>query len=645
MADPLRALPTLLSDGRNLRALLHYGTLATLLFLALVRLTPAELEVHGDTTRDILLARACTASPCPMRGADTSVPGLNQGGLWPVHLAAMETLGLDVENVRTVSLVGITLALLLIAFLGELAGSRVAGFVAAGAGLWLHTHTVYWTIQWNPTLLLLPSTAFFGALVVAATTRRAAAWVAAAFFMALAVQLHPVATLLALSLPPAWVLRPPSRRPAATLGLLAAAFFGSLLLLSKDALSLSWAAAVRGEFATPVRGPDNLLGPGEILAGAALLLALVALLYLESRRGRGVLRAWRQTEFPALALAALLPSTVAVGSMALTGRVHALRYLVPALPGLLFLLAALATRLARGILHLAGSRADIFRREQAAWNLVAPLIAVACLLFLLPQTRPDPASWTYRDAAALSATLAQRGQPFDPYRLHRLRAADLGWLSYGLLAAGTNPEHGDGGPAEHGDGGPIAALVSTVPPQAETAAWLVRQRADGTWLYAVPTLAALDWSAASLRLLRSREEEPSQPFLPGRIGHLPRYLDNWVAFRDEAVEQTHYRILQARLPLSVPPETPLSIRAFPECLCPGSWARVVEVEGIDATIESRGTARIESAPEPRSGTALLEWSVGSSCNESNIERAQPVALEWPTTAREIERVLEGWTCP
>lgn len=625
------------------RSLLHYSLLtATLAFLLLPNLT-TESSAHGDTTRDLCMARDCaTDAVCPMAGADTSYPGVRQSGLWPVHLAALHHLGFDVDGMRGVAFALLLAALLAVALLGEALGTRTAGFAAALTGAVVHLYVGYWVVLWNPSFILLPCTAFFGAVVIANLSRHWLPWLAAAFFLAVAVALHPIAILMGIALPWVLVLRPPKHPIRTILGMFGVALL-TVYTFFRDALLALHREVQTGAMSDSLsERSEQLLPTSGIVLGGLLVSAALAILWWLGKKGSGRLGRWLQGPHAALLLACLTPAALALLVLVATDRFYGYRYLVAPLPGLLLVWAPLLGRLGQWLGSTeAASRLTLPLRS---W---APPLALLGAFALLPGLsvggqRPPPRTWSYADGKALADRLVALGVT-DFYRaLDRVHGPDLPLLMYALRPYLPEVAPGD---AEHAAA--VVMVVAAPPDDEYQQEWFVKDRADGSALYAAPAAAVFDWQGAQARLLANGEAIDSSQFLPVEIGGFASTYSPWLRPRNGHFESGG-RVLQLRLPL-LPVEQALRIRPLPDCRCADSHARVIAVDGLPALLQETGEALVESAKSadgpPKIAIITVEWGVDDSCPPLDLEQGGPSLAAWPAANEALGRLLEVAQCP
>lgn len=621
-----------------LRALLHYTLLAAAATMLLLPALMVENPAHGDTTRDLCMARDCaTDEVCPMAGADTSYPGIRQSGLWPVHLAALQHLGLGVEGVRRVAVALIVAALLAIALIGEALATRSAGFAAALIGAVLHLQVGYWEVLWNPIFILLPCAAFFGAIAIAAYSRHWLPFLAASFFLAVAMALHPVAFLIAIALPWALVLRAPANPWRTLLGMIGVAGV-TAYTFSRDAMVALYREVETGAMSDSLsERAEQVIPTVGLVVGGVLLIAALATFWWLQRTHRGPLGRWLQGPVLPLLIACLTPFALALVVLLATNRFYVNRYLVAPMPGLLIALA-----LGLGWLEKRLSSAALARRlprSVGAW--AGPLLIIGGTL-LMPGLHPGgsslpPWTWTYADGEALADHLIARDIAGFSCALDQIHGIDLPLLMYALrpyLAESCDNE-------PHPDA-PLTMVVSATPDEELPREWLVRLRADGSAIYAAPAPRAVEWQSAELRLLSGEEDGAEVPWQAVEVGGIPSTYAPWVRPLDGEFA-TNAQVLQLRLWL-LPITEPTYIRPFPDCRCPAGEAAVMAVDGLEARLFD-GMALIQPADRGARGRVTLEWRAAASCPPISIDQGGPSVAAWPAASHSLDLLMRRSRCP
>ncbi len=633
------------------KALLHYLALAiTITLLLLPRLT-TENGAHGDTTRDLCMARDCaTDEVCPMAGADTSYPGIRQSALWPVHLAAQQQLGLDVDGMRDVALVLLLTAFLGLAMLGEAIASRFAGFVAALLAALVHLQVGYWLVLWNPSFILLPCVACFGAIAIAAYSRHWLPLLAAAFFFVIAIALHPIASLMVIAFPWVVVLLPPKRPVRTLVGMLTVAGV-TFHTFFRDGLVALYREVQTGAMSDSLtETSEQVLPTTGIVIGGLLLIALLTTLWWLQRHRRGPLGRWLNEPTSVLLLAALSPGSLALLVLLVTDRFYGYRYLVAPLPGFLVGVALaigwverwLATKVPNGQVH----------RQVRSWALPLALLVVALLLpgVTIGSRQPPPRTWSYADGEVVAKHLISMGVTDFNEALEQVHGPDLPLLMYALRpylpeSASNSEATEDSNPSNR------TIMVASVLPLHEDPPdgglpeeWFVYPRANGSDLYVAPVPRVFRWSAAQVRLLGPQSSPESVPFLPVEIGGYASTYAPWVRPTGGQFE-AEPRILQLKVPL-LPVEEPLQVRPLPDCRCPEGESKVVAVEGLEAELMEDGGAHLKAATNTdTTATITVEWRAADNCPPLDIEQGGPSILAWAEADERLGRFLRRAQCP
>lgn len=168
--------------------------IAPVLFLAaallLLTMLGAPAPAHPDTSRDLLIARECAfGAHCPYAGPVTSFGHFMQGALWSHLLEAWERLHLNVRALELAVAASIALAAAVAAAVARAVAVQATPVLFA---VWLTTSvlSIQHPILWNPSLTPL-ALALFHLTFVHAVKRRSLPWFcAAAFTLALSVELH-----------------------------------------------------------------------------------------------------------------------------------------------------------------------------------------------------------------------------------------------------------------------------------------------------------------------------------------------------------------------------------------------------------------------------------------------------------------------
>ncbi len=633
------------------RTLLHYALLGiTIALLLLPRLT-TETGAHGDTTRDLCMARDCATNEiCPMAGADTSYPGIRQSALWPLHLAAQNHLGLGVDGMRNVALALLLTALLAIAILGEAFASRTAGFVAALIGALLHLQVGYWLVLWNPSFILLPCTAFFGAMAIAAYSRHWLPLLAAAFFFVIATALHPIASLMIIAFPWVVVLCPPKHPVRVLLGMVVVGG-ATFYTFFRDGLVALYREVQTGAMSDSLNETaEQVLPTTGIIVGGFLLVALLTALWWLQRHRRGRLGRWLNEPTSVLILAGLTPGALALLVLLATGRFYGYRYLVAPLPGLLLGTALLggwcerwlATKIPNGKLH----------RQIRSWALPPALLVITLLLpgVTVGGRQPPARTWSYADGEVVANRLLSMGVADFGAALEQVQGPDLPLLMYALRPyLPESVENSDSSSGHHTAGTDII-IVSVSPdgdytPDRELPReWFVNSRANGSDLYAAPVPRILRWSAAHARLLGAESAPESVPFLPVEIGGYASTYAPWVRPAEGRFEPEP-RILQLKVPL-LPMGEPVHVLPLADCRCPEGDARVVAVEGLEAELAQDGGALLKAtATTDSTPTITVEWRAADDCPPLDVEQGGPSILAWPEADDQLGRLLRRARCP
>lgn len=449
---------------------------AGIAFAILVTAAPDHLVVNGDTVRDLTQARTCAEGECALAGSGTSGGGLRQGGLWIIHLAALDRAGVAPDGALRLSLALAALSLGLLAVVVAARFGPAAGLLSATFGAaFLAVGGDVAGMLWNPTLLATFGTALCAALLLAAANRAPAAWLATALAFALALQSHVFSAFLAPGLAAAYVVCRP-RRPVAT-GLAAAGIgAASLASLSLESVrsALDSASLSSGALQTPP-APAPVFVPLLVLAALAAATAL----WIVARR----LPPPARSAARALALTTGLHVGVVAAAIAWFGWPLEDRYLLPAAPGLGVSVALLAT------LGAARALRPLAPRPRAALGLAGLTAAVVAALALAHLGRPLPVARALRfvDLAPVAAGLRALGISSCEDAVARLR----GPAAFDILtalplalppaapAAAAAPAS-DAAPSETppGEAAPPAGGAAPAAPAPEIYAFLVPQRHD-----------------------------------------------------------------------------------------------------------------------------------------------------------------------
>lgn len=617
------------------RAMLQYLLLGAFMVLVLLPGVPAELSADCDTTRDLLLARACqTEEVCAMRGSDTTVPGVAFSGLWPIHLAFLGEMGLAVDGSYRLGVGLLVAGLLLLTLAAEAIAGRTVGFALGLLGVLAHTKMAYWLYLWNPSTVLLPSVAFFCSLVVVVHSRHWGAYAAASLFLALAMALHPVAVLLALSLPWVFVLHPP-RRPVASVLAALVAVVTPFYAFSRDAVVVLVREVATGALAGGIEKESQSL-PGWETIGVALVLLISLLGLIWFRRQRDdMLGTLLKSPTTALLAGCLAPAVLSLYILAVANRMWVDRYMVFMLPGALLAVAVVARAASR----------------RCPWSLpisdgprrwlgpLLPLLVAALVSgFLLDGAKPLPKTWSYRDGDAAARNLRDRG------------IGDFGTALAATVAPGIRPFFTALRPYLAGerasssatyDGPGVLFAATRVDQESIPEEWRVRTRPDGSVLVAIPVANLTEPSSGQVRLSKQGDRD-TPPFVPAVPSGLLATAQPWLQTGDGALADTG-NLLQMSIRVQ-PVVGSFRFRALSDCRCPGSLARVIRVDGADAFHTEDGGVVIELVGQP--GVEVVgEWTYPAPCRPLEGKHASPIIVAWPSHETDIAIVLEGQVCP
>ena len=430
-----------------------------------------RIAVHPDTVRDFRLARECRDLPdCVLKGPPSSVPGVQQGFLFVVHLAVLDGLGAGPDDVAAISAVLAAIAVLLAAFLADRGGAPgsgpLAGALLLAAFSWPHDLRG----EWNPGLIPFLSTVLTLTAVAAVRSRRAILYFGTALAAVLLVEAHVVGLLWAAAVMVVLVARPPTRPilgfgSAATLAGALYLLMGGLHVLPgpSPAMPTAEAAAAGGSV------------PALLLAGGLCAIGLV---------GWRVLRSAGDPGPATLGWLAAAPVAVLATLAFATGRdLTPARYLAAAF--------APAGVLAGGVAgawigHLAravrpGTTAAGLQRALS----LAGLGLAACVAATTPRWTQAPGSIpTFEETRAVAAALPRLGISSLPEATRRLRSPDLfAWLSGLELSL---PLQDPGADEAASDGRPVYVLRSRDPSDADLPPDTVALHPRGATLLLVP---------------------------------------------------------------------------------------------------------------------------------------------------------------
>lgn len=209
-----------------------------LAFLGLVAQGPVDLPVHADTARDRVDAiRDLSAEPARLRGAMGSGANGVQGGAWPLHIEGLRSLGVQFRGIQVLSLFAAALAVLAV-FLGaaRVWGTESAWIAAVIAALAVGLPPNAFRVQWNPTLIPLPSAILALSVLGAARSGHWIHYPTAALSLSLINSMHISTYAAAAPTAIALAIFRPRRRPAAVLFLAALLYTLSQVSLSMDAV-------------------------------------------------------------------------------------------------------------------------------------------------------------------------------------------------------------------------------------------------------------------------------------------------------------------------------------------------------------------------------------------------------------------------
>ncbi len=590
MADPSkRSVP----GHRGWATAAHYLLLATLLFAFLGSFRPAATPLHHDTSRDLCAAFDSLASGNgPLVGAPASLRGLHQGGLWLVHLALVHQLGGDVDAAAALTFGLLLLALLALAALGEQLVGRASGMAASLlAALFLGLAPESWTVQWNPSLLLLPAVLTL-ALVLAALRWHSPwiGWLAAAA-LGWVTQLHPAAWMLVpLVVLPLVALPPRTRRPTGfwvAFALLAALPF---VLFSGESLLL----AIRGMEGTGFRLAGGAVAlPTLPLCGLALAAA-----GLHAARG-GARSPTDRGLAVVLSLWAGLPALFFLGAGLVTGNAPSPRHLLPYLPAATLVLASAPGNLLRlwrsvpGILEARTTGARLVR-----WSL--PLILLGPALLLAASRPPSPARvGTYAEVEALLPELRTRGictLEDAAARVHSPRS----WLLLSALDAAFRLP-AEGGCASLGvDAAPLLVLHLPLAVLADLPeSWSVVSDDGSEGLLVAPQSAAVDWRSFPVRTIPTGRDAAHRLDGPRTQPGYPATVGGGFAVADGCQELT--------LTVSPPADRALFLAALPQLDAPDFAASLVEVEGLAVLARGESWASLAPGSATPPGRVTFRW--------------------------------------
>ena len=305
--------------GRPNRDLAYAGAVAILAFLYLFSLAES-VPLHGDTVRDLFIARDCLdGNPC-IAGPPASMASLVQGTLWQKFLAAALWVGLDLRGIQLLVLLSHAGAVGLMFLAGSRARSPATGLLIAFAVLWDPSLVRSGTVLWNPSLFPLALAFFTLAAFKVARTGRSVDGLVAVFLLALALEVHLQAigslpVLLLIIAMSGW-------------GGLLCAPFAAAVFLSLHAVS------------SPISFRTNVLVVLDLLGWPAMIALLASLILAGGLLG-GVWRAWgeeRRVRAAAILWSATYLAGAAIASATAANPLE-WRYVQPVIPFVAFLAA------------------------------------------------------------------------------------------------------------------------------------------------------------------------------------------------------------------------------------------------------------------------------------------------------------------
>ena len=613
-----------------------YLLLGVLAFAVLYSSMPAELTVHPDTVRDLILARDCHATQgCVLAGAPSSIPGVQHGGLWVVHLAVIDQLGGSIPAVRLVSLLCLVAALLIIAAISEFLAGRTAAIIAAAAGTagCLAVPTL-WVFQWNPTLIPLPATALFACALLAMQTRRPVYYVMTSFCLAMAVQLHPSALVWLGPLSVLYLAYGPSRPVVTAAGVLAALVI-PVALLSKDALRQTVGALSQAVPPPPV-SLDVTSGTQSMLLGALIVLhALSGIAYFIWRRR------FRRDGPPVAGILFLsIAPIVTVKALSLsTGIVGLGHYYLPTLPAALVLPSCVLALLSQRV----GQATGIERLVRRCPDLARWVAAVAIVLagyVVAPQQKDDDIV-TFEDVELVAPVLADSG--IDSWReaARHLRGPQVVELLNGL------PLHLPmrGSPPEAWGPRAVRTILfvksRTPPPSPLPVGWTVIPKANERWLYLVPQRSAINWSEFEFWFAHS----PDDRALSDRRATM-------VQFAKHGFEASYHPLTEALSPddqwhwlhlnLDVRPSSQSPLTLVPLARGSTGWIRggVVKVAGLAAEPGFESEVVLAAGQAGRIGQIEFRWPVSPQQRTAALS-SPPLVLEMREGEEQLVEIMEG----
>jgi hypothetical protein len=366
----VRTLPKIVNAWRSPSRVRRPIAVACIVLLAWLYLSVGHAPAHLDTARDLLIARDCVErGECLRQGAFSSFGGLEQGAAW-VHVLEMSMRAhVRVRNVEHLVwlLAALAVGVAATSTLARASPSRMG--IAAAAALLFIAKTTGWPTLWNPSLLPLPTAAFFAFLDRDDESRAPHLIALASLAWGVAVDAHIVAVLL---LPGLLAAAMPARSDRLGHALLRA---GGVLAGPLFVAISSWGSVV----ANARQVAENRLVTGG--AFAVLLVATAVLCIPQSPRKRV-----RNTSFVYVMLLTL-------GSPLLVG--HGIRA---------WYLGSLAYPVAGGVVA-------IFAHRVGRW-LAIPAVGVAYVVMgarevLAP--RRSESVWTLAETERVAEALSSQG--------------------------------------------------------------------------------------------------------------------------------------------------------------------------------------------------------------------------------------------
>lgn len=572
------------------------------------------IGLHADTNRDLLLVRGCISSDvCPAKGAPHAFPYLDQGGVWKMHLALLDTLGLGLQSVALVSILGFLLAMGLLfqsgrslflrspvlsvrslAFLVVLAVPITATMARTGTLL----------VVWNPVLAPLPAAAALLSCLLAVQTRKTVFYVGAALGFALSAQVHPIANLFVPVAVLLFLIYQPERVALAWF-LSGMVFCGSYLAVSRDAL-VSLVELLANLSALPDRegvgvGPSLPFG-----AEALMALAWCAAFVFLVRAGRLP----RSPASTALALLATVPFVAVAAPALLLHWTYSPHYLVPFQLCLLLMESLVLVGLVEWAgAFLAGRFAALGPPGRLPALLLAGLAGGVLVVSLGPDREAGPGTpdretaLNYEDMEALAGALRDLGVVTYEEAVRRLRGPEM----FNVASALELYLPRSGAPGPHAVPGDLVLLLKTGSTGEPPPGWKVINHTDQGRLFAAPFRSSVAWDRIGIACDPDRPDQPDSGDWTGVLVLVPAQGDGhpWL---DTLPPILRCRLLRVRVPVTPVADHPLLLYGHRRGV-PGDLSLdVVEVRGLKtATALPSARVLLAGGQAGARGEVVFQW--------------------------------------